>query len=112
MWTDAINDIFSGNFLIGLFKILMGVLVTIVNVILYPFGLLIAQFMPALDEGLSLLAQYFDYATTVLSWVINAFAIPKLAISLMASYYLFAFSTTFGAWTIKLIIRWKQAIWG
>lgn len=112
MWQDAINDIMSGDIIMGLFSLLMALLVTIVNLILYPFGLLISHLMPSLDSGLTQLAQYFDYASQYMAWVLNAFAVPSLAIVMVASYYLFAFSATFSTWTVKLIIKWKQAIWG
>lgn len=112
MWEDALDSILSGDFLLGLFQILMAVLVTIVNLILWPFGLIISAFMPSLDQGLTQLSQYFDYAAQYMAWILNAFAVPSLAIAMVASYYLFTYSATFATWTVKLIIRWKQAIWG
>ena len=112
MWQDAVNSIMSGDFLLGLFQILMAVVVSIVNLLLYPFGLIIAQFMPSLNDGLAQVSQYFHFAGLYIAWVINAFAVPSLAITLIASYYFFSFSTTFATWTVKLIIKWKHAIWG
>ena len=112
MFEDAIATIMTGDFFLGLFKLLMAVLITIVNLILYPFGLIISHFMPSLNGGLQQLAEYFNYASTYMGWILNAFAVPTLAITLVASYYFFAFSATFASWSVKLIINWKKAIWG
>lgn len=111
MWDEAINTFVNGDFLLGLFQLVMAVLVTIVNVILYPFGLLIKATIPSLDAGLTALAGYFDYAGTYMAWVLNAFAVPAVVVVMLVSYYTFSYGITIAAWTIKLVIRWKQAIW-
>lgn len=112
MWGDVWSTILDGDFLLAFFQILMAVLVTIVNLLLYPIGLIISQFFPDLDQGLLQLANYFEYASTYMAWIMNSFAIPTLAVTIIVSYYMFTFTTTFAVWTVKLIIRWKQAIWG
>ena len=111
MWQEAINTIMNGDILLGIFQIIMSVVVTIVNLILYPFSLLIEQFIPDLDQALLSLAGYFNYAGTYMGWLLNALAIPAIVVTMVASYYMFSFSTTFGAWLVKLMIKWKQAIW-
>lgn len=112
MWEDAVQAIMQGDFLLGLFGILMAVLVSIVNLILLPFSLIIQTLLPDLSGALEVIADYFDIVGTYLAWVLNAIAIPSLAIVVLVTYYLFAYSTTFTVWIVKLIIKWKQAIWG
>ncbi len=111
MWDEAIETFMSGDFFMGLFQLIMAVLVTIVNILLYPFGLLIKATIPSLDTGLAALADYFDYAGTYIAWVLNAFAVPSPVVIMLVSYYTFSYGITITAWTVKLIIRWKQAIW-
>lgn len=110
MWQDAFNSIINGDFLLGLFQVVLATLTSIVNVILYPFGLLIQLWLPALDEGLTALAGYFDYATTYMNWLIDAFAIPAPVLIMVSAYYFFSFTTSFSVWGIKLLLHWKKAI--
>jgi hypothetical protein len=112
MWSDAMNSILQGDFMLGTFQVIMAVSITVVNIILYPFGLLVKTFIPNLDAGLIALSDYFDYATTYMAWILNAFAVPTAVVAMVASYYLFVFSVTFGTWSVKLILKWRQAIWG
>ena len=109
-WQTVIDSVSQGDYVVALFQALMVTLMTIANIILYPFGLLIASVMPGLDSGLSALSQYFSYAQTYMSWIFSAFAIPAEAISIIAAYYLFSFTVSFGTWAIKLAFKWKKAI--
>jgi hypothetical protein len=111
MWQEAIDTFMNGDFMLSLFQLFMAVVITIVNIILWPFSQLIAASMPALDSGFQQLADYFTYATTYMAWILNAFAVPAMAITIIAAFYLFNFTVTITAWTVKLIIKWKQAIW-
>lgn len=112
MWEDAVDQIMHGDFLLGLFQVLMAVIVSIMNLILYPFSLLIKTYMPSLDQGLTALADYFDYAGHYMAWLLDAFAVPSIVVTMVAAYYLFVFTVTMSAWTIKLVIKWKGALWG
>lgn len=111
MWGDIWSTILEGDFLLAFFQLIMAVLVTIVNLLLYPIGLIISGLMPSLDQGLIQIANFLDYASTDVAWILNSMAIPGLAISIAVAYYMFSFSATFTVWTVKLIIRWKQALW-
>lgn len=111
MWAEAIKTFSDGNVLLGIFQVIMALVVTIVNLILYPFSLLISEFIPDLDNALSALADYFNYAGTYMGWLLNALAVPAAVVTMVAAYYLFSYSVTFGAWAVKLMIKWKKAIW-
>lgn len=113
MWENFWNTLLSGDLLLALFQLVLALIGTIVTVIMYPIGLLITTLMP--DQTYwhisATIELYFDYATTYISWIIDAFAVPHIVLTIIASYYLFRFSLTFGLWTIKLFVKWKQAIW-
>lgn len=111
MWEDAIEAIMTGDILTGIFQLLMSLVLTIVSIILYPFGLLIKQFLPDVDSALSALSEYFVYVAQYMGWILDALLVPKIVITMIVTYYLFRFSVTFGAWGIKLVLKWKKAIW-
>ena len=112
MWDGLWNAILKGDLLLALFLLILNVIASVVNVILWPFGVLIATLIPSLDGMLTALSEYFDYAATYLAWIIDAFNIPGIVITAISSYYFFRFTTTFTVWTIKLLIKWKVALWG
>lgn len=112
MWNEAFDTILQGDFLLGLFQILMATLISIVNLILYPFSFIIESMLPDLNNGLLVISEYFNYAGQYMAWLLNLFAVPAMAITLIVGYYVFVFGTTFTVWTVKLVVKWKQAIWG
>lgn len=111
MWATAVSEIFAGNVISGIFTLVMAFVSSLVSLILYPFGLIVQTVMPDLDEALTALGQYFEYAGTYIAWLLDALAIPGIVVTMVAAYYLFVFTTTFGAWSIKLILKWKKALW-
>jgi len=111
IWQEFWNTLLSGDMLLALFYLILALISTIVSIILYPFSYIISSNMPAINAGLELLVQYFNYATTYLTWLLDALAVPVLAIILVSNYYLFMFTVSFVTWTVKLFIHWKGAIW-
>lgn len=112
MFDNALQSLINGDLLLALFQVIMGLIITIANIILLPFSILIAQFLPDLDNGLSNIADYFDYAAQYIAWVAHQLAIPYYVVTLIATYYLFIFTVTFGTWSVKLLLHWKKALWG
>lgn len=112
MWSDAFNSIIQGDFLLGLFQVLMAIVITVANIALYPIGFIIHGAMPQIDNMLGVLADYFDLAATYMAWVIDAFAIPVEVVTMISTYFLFKFTVSFSLWTFKLVLQWKRTIWG
>lgn len=111
MWEDAVSSIMNGDWILGVFQLIMAVLISVVNLILYPISLLIESVFPDLSNGLAHIAQFYEYAATYMGWIINLFAVPAFAIMLIAAYWFFSFTATFAVWTVKLVVKWKQALW-
>lgn len=111
MWATAVHEIFEGNVINGIFTLVMAFVSSLVSIILYPFSLIVKNVMPDLDTALSALGQYFEYAGTYLAWLLDALAIPSIVVTMIAAYWLFVFTTTFGAWSVKLILKWKKSLW-
>lgn len=108
---DIMDSFVNGDFLLAIFKLIFGIVVFIVNILLWPFSMIIKEFIPDLDAALTAFASYFELAGQYMAWVINAFAFPTLALTLIVGYYTFAYGSTFAVWAVKLIIKWKSAIW-
>lgn len=95
---------------VDMFEFLIGVLIFMLDVLLYPFNLLVVTYMPSLDDALLTIAEYFDYAATYLGWLFEFTGFPVLAITLIASYYFFVFSVSMGSYSFKLLLKWKEAL--
>jgi len=111
IWDGLVDAIVRSDIFLIIFKVIMGVVMTIVNIVLYPIGLLIKHTMPALDTGLLYIKQLFEYSYEGLVYLIDLFHIPSLAIIIISGYFISAFTITFGIWTVKLVIKWKKALW-
>lgn len=92
------------------FEWIMSFLLKVLDFLLLPFSMLIEQFLPELDGALVALSQYFGYASTYMSWIMSAFAVPTLAVTLLATYYLFTFTVSISTYSFKLLLKWKRAV--
>lgn len=101
----------SGNLLLALMQLVLAIVSTLVSIILLPFSWLIQQFLPEFDSGLNSIAGYYEYASTYMSWIINALGLPAIVITMVAGYYIFTWTITFSVWAVKLLISWKKALW-
>lgn len=117
-----INDIIQGlkdfiNWLLGpwffeaIFYAVISFLNFILGIILYPFSVLIKAYLPELDSALGAVAHSLSYAGTYAAWIIDSFGIPPAIISILGIFYAFKYGVTFIAWSSKLILKWKNAIW-
>ena len=111
MWSQVWEYIQDGDIFMAIFQMLLAVLSTIVSAILWPFSILIKQYLPDLDALLSSIGEYYQLAAQHLGWLINALGIPGVVLTLAAAFYVFKFAVTFTAWGVKLIIQWKKAVW-
>jgi hypothetical protein len=110
MFDNVARSIVEGDYIQALIQAVFAVISGLITIILYPFSILISTFIPDLDQGLAAIAEMFNYAATYIGWIMNAFAIPGVAIALISSYYLFTFTVSLGTWGIKLVLAWKKAL--
>lgn len=82
----------------------------LLNIILTPFDMLIAATMPSLGDGLVAINNMLDIAKTYMAYILDASLIPQTAITLVVSYYVFVAAVSISAWSIKLVIKWRQAL--
>lgn len=100
----------TANSFMDAFDLVMGLLLSVLDILLIPINYIIDKLIPGLNDALLQIADYFDLANTYMAWIFSAFAIPATAVTLAASYYLFTFLVTVGVYSFKLIIKWKNAI--
>lgn len=111
IWADFWNSILRGDYLLALFQLILGVVITIVNIIIWPFSVLISTLFPSLDGVFAAISQYFTYAAQYMAYILDMVGLPAIAVTLIAAYYFFTWTVTFAAWSIKLLIKWRKALW-
>lgn len=100
----------STNTFVDMFNFIIGFLVSILDIILYPINFLVVTYMPGLNDALVTITEYFNYANTYMSWIFSAFGVPTFAVTLASSYYLFTWTIQFSAYSFKLLLKWKNAL--
>lgn len=104
--TDLLNGILDASWLQTLIEMIFYIFISIISVILLPFSLVIEKFMPAMDMALESVANLFTLASTYVGYIINAIAIPPIAINMIIAYYTFAIMATLFVWMSKLGLKW------
>lgn len=104
--TDFLNGLMSGNVLETLLTLIIQLLTTITNIILYPFNILIDSLFPNFTNALDNITALFDLATTYISWILSFLGIPAILLSLVLAYYVFSITITLGVWGAKLALKW------
>ncbi len=103
------DGILNSTFFTNLIQIMLSAVSALVSLILYPFGLIIQQFLPALDDALFQISALFNYIAQYFNWGVNATGVPPIVISMIVGYYTFIVTVTLSAWTVKLLLKWKKA---
>lgn len=95
---------------LNMFEFIIGFLIRLLDILLAPINFLIVTYIPSLDNALSYIAQYFNYADTYIGWILSATGFPTLSITLLASYFFFKFSISLGVYSFKTLLKWKEAL--
>lgn len=108
---DFITEtILSANWMQDFIFFLIGVLMAIVSILLMPISILLAAMFPDFDGALNNIASLFGYASTYMSWLLDAFAVPPIVITLMVGYFTFTVISRLAFWGFKVGLNWKKAI--
>ena len=95
-----------GKILTGIMKLI----ISLVSVLLQPIDLLIASTLPGLGNAFSGISAMFNSLSNVMGWVIDTTLLSSETISLIVLYYTFALTVPLAISTIKLAIRWYNAL--
>lgn len=105
---NILEYILTGTWLNQLLTLLMQLVMILVGIILLPISALIKTLIPNLDDGLSKVSTIFDYASTYMSWIFSAFAVPSVLITIMVGYYSFVLTSKFALFTFKIGLQWYR----
>lgn len=92
------------------FAAALDVVLTISNIILYPFYAVINAFIPNIDDFFGNLSGLFDIASTYMAWALDALLVPSGILILIYAFFIFRFTVQFTVWNIKRIIIWGALI--
>lgn len=94
----------------ALFNALFDLIIGLVNIILSPIDLIISSAFPALGDVLASINSFFALASQGLGWVIGLTCLPPLAFQLLLLYYTFILTVPLAISSLKLVIRWYNAL--
>lgn len=96
-----INTILNGIF---------NIIIFLVNTILAPIDNLIVDNIPALDTAFSAVGIFLELCTTSIGWVLSCFGLSSSCLSLIVAYFTFKLTVPILFSTIKLAIKWYNAV--
>lgn len=100
----------SSSLVISIVSILIGAINGLIGILLYPLSAFIATLIPGADAFFSAIPAWLDYATTYVGWVIDAFGIPSIVLTMVVLYYTFTLTSSLGAYGVKLFVKWYDAL--
>lgn len=92
------------------FATVLDVLLSIMNIILYPFYAIIELFLPDVDQFFSYISDYYVIAGTYVGWSLDALLIPAGLLTLIYGFFIFRFTVQFAVWNIKRVLIWSVII--
>lgn len=94
----------------ALFNALFELVINLVNILLSPIDLLIQAAFPDLSQILSAINAMFSLVLQGLGWVIGLTMLPPVAFQILLLYYTFKLTVPLAISSIKLVIRWYNAL--
>lgn len=94
----------------AIFNTLFNLIISLVNVLLTPLDAIIQAAFPAVADILSAVNGMFTLALSGIGWAIGLSCLSPLAIQLLLAYYTFVLTVPLAISSIKLVIRWYNAL--
>lgn len=88
----------------------MNLIISLVSVLLVPIDALISSFLPDLSIALTGIGNFLNLCGTYIGWVIDFTGISAETISLIVVYYVFKLTVPLLVSTVKLAIKWYNAL--
>lgn len=90
----------------GIFKLIM----SLTSVLLAPVNTIIQNFLPDLSNVINGIVILFDMAGQFLGFIMSMFGFSSLTWTIIVMYYVFHFTFQMGMFTIKLSLKWYNAL--
>lgn len=94
----------------ALFNALFSLIINLVDIILLPIDTIIQSAFPSVAQLLASVNSMFSLVLSGLGWVIGLTCLPPLAFQLLLLYFTFILTVPIAISSIKLVIRWYNAI--
>ena len=82
----------------------------LVSLILTPIDLLIENALPDLQTGLNAIGSFLSICVSSVGWVLSVFGLSSTCLSLIVLYFVFKLTLPLLVHTIKLAIKWYNAL--
>lgn len=92
--------------LTGIIKLI----VSLVELILYPIDALITSSLPDLANALTAIGDFFGLISNVIGWVVSLTGLSNETISLIVMYFTFKLTAPLLFYMIKLAISWYDKL--
>lgn len=90
----------------GIFKLVLA----LVNLILTPIDNLITTYLPSVADALNSISSFFNWVAGLIPWGISWFGLSSTTIVLFVAYSTFELTVPLLTHTIKLAIKWYNAL--
>ena len=98
------------NLIITIYSGVLTVFNTILTVILSPLDALLSAIIPSYDSMSTYVLTFFNYFKDLFQFIIDWIHIPPLAIEFILGYIAFKVVLYFGTLSIKLLLKWYNAL--
>lgn len=89
---------------------IMSLIISLVNIIMLPIDTLISSALPDLSNGINWINTFLNTCLTYIGWCIDFLCIPTDLINLVVLYLTFKLTYPLVVYTIKLAIKWYNAL--
>lgn len=94
----------------AILKGIMSLIISLVQVLLYPIDALIGTLLPSLSDALDGVSAFFNFIGTSLGWVISLLGLSSETLSLIVLYYGFILTAPILFYLIKLALSWYDKL--
>lgn len=94
-------------------KLISGVfnlIISLVDLLLKPIDIIIDNALPSVSEGLNYVSALFNWIGNLLPWGVSWFGLNSEVVALFVAYITFELTVPLAVHTVKLAIKWYNAL--
>lgn len=90
----------------GIFKLVL----SLVNLILLPIDTLISNYLPSVANAIDMVAGFFNWVSNLIPWAMSWFGLNSTTVALFVAFTTFELTVPLLVHTVKLAIKWYNAL--
>lgn len=94
----------------NLVNIILDFVIAMVDIILLPIDLLISSVLPSLSVAFSHISVFLNYVLSSVAWVLSCFGLSEFILSFIIAYYIFKLTYPLIVYSVKLAVKWYNAL--